>query len=501
VRLRDYLAVVRKRWLIIALTGLLGVGLAGVASFTATPTYQTTASVYFSLPFGTSANDLYQGSNYTQNQVLSFAELATMPVVLQPVIDDLKLGVTPKKLAASVSASATPDTVILRITASNPSAKRSAQIADAVADELGVAVRKLSPKDAKGKSTVDVATVGRAAVPLNPSTPRKKRNLGAGLVGGVFLGAALAVLLELLDTRIRRGADIAAITSAPLLGDIAADKLFLRHRLVVRDLPSSPAAESFRRLRTNLEFLAVDEPPLTAVVTSSLANEGKSTTVANLAIACADVGHRVLLVDADLRQPSIAEYLGIEGSAGLTTVLTGRASFDDVVQPWSTDGKNHLDVLASGQVPPNPSELLASNAMARFVDEVRKRYDVVLFDSAPLLPVTDAAILAAGLTGAVVVANATKVRRAQFGDAIDSVEKVGAKVLGVVLNGSPAKTSHSYYGYAPQVTTENAGTKRSRRDSRKRTGAAHANGVHTPIDGVRDDRAGVRVPPTVDSKR
>jgi len=290
MRLRDYVAILRKRWLLIGVIALVALTAAAGLSFTATPTYQATASVYFSLPYGTTANDLYQGSNYTQNQVLSFAELATMPVVLQPAIDELGLQTSPKQLAGFIDATATANTVIVEITASDTSAQRSAVVANAVADELGIVVRKLSPKDTKGRSTVDVSTIGSASVPISPSAPKKKRNLVAGLFGGIFIGAALAVVMELLDTRIRRASDVAAITSAPLLGDIAADKVFLRNRLVVRDLPLSPAAESFRRLRTNLEFLAVDERPLAVVITSSLAKEGKSTTVANLAIACADVG-------------------------------------------------------------------------------------------------------------------------------------------------------------------------------------------------------------------
>ncbi len=467
MRIRDYVAIVRKRWALIAATGLVGLLAAAALTFTAAPTYTATASVYFSLPYGTSANDLYQGSNYTQNQILSFAELATTPEVLQPVIDKLGLDVSPKALAGSVVVSATPDTVIARITASSTSAKQAADVANAVAAQLGVAVRALSPKDANGKSTVDVATVGAAPVPQSPSAPKKKRNLAAGLMGGLLLGAALAVVVELADTRLRRAADVTAITKAPLLGDIATDKKFARNQLVVRDFPLSPIAESFRRLRTNLEFLGVDEHPLAVVITSSLANEGKSTTTANLAIVCAEVGDRVLLVDADLRQPSIAEYMGLEGAVGLTTVLTGRATFEEVVQKWTADDGKTLDVLSAGDVPPNPSELLASQSMASFIAKVRSLYDVVLFDSAPLLPVTDAAILAARVSGAVVVANVNKVHRAQFSDGLRSIEQVGAKVLGVVLKGTSAKPSTSYYGYVQETSGRaHRAERRSRRSAK-----------------------------------
>jgi capsular exopolysaccharide synthesis family protein len=166
-------------------------------------------------------------------------------------------------------------------------------------------------------------------------------------------------------------------------------------------------------------------------VTSSVAGEGKSTVSTNLAIALAETGARVLLVDGDLRRPSVARMLGLEGAAGLTTVLLGRVSAADVVQEWGLHG---LDVLPSGAVPPNPTELLGSPAMRRFLQQVRESYDHVVLDTPPLLPVADGAVLSRAADGVVLVANATKVRGHQLAESLTTLEQVGARTSGVVLN-------------------------------------------------------------------
>lgn len=183
-------------------------------------------------------------------------------------------------------------------------------------------------------------------------------------------------------------------------------------------------------------------------MTSSVPGEGKSTVAANLALTLAEAGSRVALVDADLRRPSVADYLGLEGAAGLTTVLIGQATLDDVVQPWGA-----LAVLTSGQIPPNPSEMVGSRAMTWVLDELAERYDVVVIDTPPLLPVTDAAILARLTDGALVVAGANGLHRHQLTEALGSLERVGARVLGLVVNRVPdmLPEAYSYYGTDPKA--------------------------------------------------
>jgi capsular exopolysaccharide synthesis family protein len=184
-----------------------------------------------------------------------------------------------------------------------------------------------------------------------------------------------------------------------------------------------------------------------------MAGEGKSTVAVNLAVALAETGSRVLLVDADLRRPSVARVLGIEGAAGLTTVLLGQADIDDVVQPWGTSG---LHVLPSGALPPNPTELLGSLPMRRLLEQARARYDHVVVDSAPLLPVADSAVLAGLVDGTLLLANATKVRRHQLAESLQNLARVEAPVLGVVLN-QVVRNDRTYGYYSAEEPTAMAG--------------------------------------------
>jgi succinoglycan biosynthesis transport protein ExoP len=209
------------------------------------------------------------------------------------------------------------------------------------------------------------------------------------------------------------------------------------HPLIVHD---QPARQSLRGLPPPADQPAVPRargPAKTIVVTSSLPGEGKSTTAINLAITLADAGSRVALIDADLRRPSLAEYMGLEGEVGLTTVLIGQADLRDAIQPW---GDSSLHVLPSGQIPPNPSELLGSLSMANLLEQLTNRYDIVLIDTPPLLPVTDAAILATITGGALVVAAADRLHRQQLTDGLGSLETVGARVLGCSTQPTPLQT-------------------------------------------------------------
>ena len=228
--------------------------------------------------------------------------------------------------------------------------------------------------------------------------------------------------------------------------------------IIIHESPHSPPrSEAYRRLRTNVQFLNVGNengPSNVILITSSLAGEGKSSTTINLAITMAAAGQRVVVVDADLRRPSVAKYLGIEGSVGLTTVLIGRASAEDVMQTW---GNGNLNIIAAGQVPPNPSELLGSARMSELVDHLASQFDVVLIDCAPLLPVTDAAILARLVGGAVLVVGANTINRHEVQGSLESLEAVGNKAHGIVVNRAPQISSgyHGGYSYYEYSSTPN----------------------------------------------
>jgi polysaccharide biosynthesis transport protein len=443
--------VVRRRWrsiVVMAMVGLLG----GLAYVLAAPvTHRATASAFFSLTAGNSAADLVQGSTYTQNQVDSFALLATTPAVLQPVIDDLDLRTTPRALARQVEATVPVGTVIVEVAASDASPQRSARLADAVLASLSRVVEDIAPQDADGRPTVVATTVAPAQVPTAAASPDVPLSFAVALLAGLATGAGLAWGREALDTRVRDADVLGEVTDRPLIGTVGAWTANGGGRVVVAAAPHSPPAEAFRKLRTNLQFLQVADaspaggPPRASVlaVTSSLPAEGKSTVSGNLAVALAETGARVLLVDADLRRPAVADLLGVEGGVGLTTVLAGAARVEEVVQDW---GSKQLQVLASGPVPPNPAELLGSPAMRGLLEDLRGRYDHVVIDTAPLLPVADAAVLSRLVDGTVLVAQAGRVRRAELARALGNLDQVSARVLGVVLNRVRREESSYSYG-------------------------------------------------------
>ena len=458
--MRDYMQALRKQWWVVALVTMAVTGGILAWSMTTTPIYRSTSTLYFSLPTGTSGTDLNSGSTYTQSQMLSYAELATQPVVLESVIETLRLDTTPSKLARTIKAEANKDTVLLDLTVSDPSATKAQRIAQELASEVRTRVVALAPRDTAGRSTIEATVTADATVPTFPSSPNTKRNGIAGLIGGLALGIVLVLARARLDTRVRASSDLNSFDT-PLLGEVRRDKVGTG-KVVMRDHAHSPTAEAYRRVATNVGFVGVGQGPLVLTDTSSLPGEGKSTTAINLALALAEAKKRVLLVEADLRRPVFAAYLGLIGNAGLTTLLMGEAAVNELIQPYGADG---LDIITSGEIPPNPSVLLGSQQMATFLEEARSRYDIVILDAAPLLPVTDTALLAPQTSGVVLVARAGMVHRHEFEDALKSLDQVDAPVLGVVLNGVKSKGRSPYYSYRtrPQASGWRRGIQR--RDS------------------------------------
>lgn len=456
--LAEYLRVLRKHWMVIALSAIAGVVLAGVLSTATTPRYQAESQVFVSTRSADTLNDIVAGNSFTANQVSSYTALVSSPRVLQPVIDQLGLADSVDSLAARVSAESPEDTVLITIGVSDPDPQLAAETADAIASSLATVVSDLESPSGDEGSPVQISTVREAQVPETPVTPRTALNIALGLVLGLLIGVGIAVLRSTLDTRVRSEDDIPALTDAALLGTIAYDEEAVGQPLIVQGSPHSRRAESFRRLRTNLQFVEVDDNRRHVLVTSSLPGEGKSTTAINLAITLADAGTRVVLVDSDLRRPSVSKYLGLEGSVGLTTVLIGRVPLEAAVQPW---GETNLFVLPSGEVPPNPSELLGTAQMERLVAKLDQTFDVVVIDSAPLLPVTDSAVLAKLTGGTVLVIRAGEIHNAQVQEAIRVLSTVGVSLHGVVLNGVAQSDASEYrYQYYESGSTAVANDRR-----------------------------------------
>ncbi|WOQ69215.1 polysaccharide biosynthesis tyrosine autokinase [Microbacterium limosum] len=478
MELSDYIRILRKNWLVIVALTLVGIGSAAAYSLTREPQYEATSQVFVSSQAGSTVAELQQGNTFTQARVTTYVNLVTTPIILNPVISDLGLeNISANGLAEKVSASSPLNTTIISITVTDPSAAEAARLANAVAASLTEQVEDLETLPDSDASPIKLTLVKDADAPFVPVSPNVPLNLALGALVGLALGVGFAVLRTVLDTRIRSTRDVEAITERPIIGAIPFDPRAKERPIILKEDPTNPRSEAFRALRTNLQFLDMDGGH-SFVITSSMPSEGKSTTAVNLAIALADAGKRVVLVDADLRKPKVHEYLGVEGGVGLTDVLIGRVHLTDVLQQW---GSRSLYVLPAGKIPPNPSELLGSAQMHALLEAFSRDVDVVILDAPPLLPVTDAAVLAKRTSGAIVVVAAGDTSRHQLEGAIDALETVDAKVAGIVLTMVPTRGPDAYgygygygyggYGYgghapeSPKPKPAKASTRRARRSA------------------------------------
>ena len=443
--LREYLRVIRRHWILLIASVLVGLLVGGLISILSKPTYTSDTQLFVAIQNSGSVQELQQGNTFTQARVQSYVQTATTPVVLRPVIDTLGLTDSPEELAHRVKATSDLNTVLIKISVVDSSPVRASATAQAVADSFMRTVENLERPKNGGESPVSLSIVSPAVAPTSPSSPNTRLNLILGLLAGLVAGIGASLLRGLLDYRIQGEADLRRTTDVPILGGIAFDSNASKAPLLTQTTHQSPRAESFRQLRTNLQFANVTESAKSVLVTSSLPGEGKSTTATNLAIALAQAGQSVCLIDADLRRPVVGEYLGIDRNVGLTTVLVGAVDVHDVLQPW---GEDNLFVLASGQIPPNPSELLGSTQMRLLIEDLEQVFDSVIIDAPPLLPVTDAAVLSQHVGGVMMVVGARRIKHHDLEKSLRALELVDANVLGAVLNLLPTKGPDAYaYSY------------------------------------------------------
>ncbi|GEB46102.1 chromosome partitioning protein [Microbacterium testaceum] len=444
MELSDYIRLLRKNWLMIVALTTVGLAAATVFTLTRVPAYESSSTVFVSTQGGGTTAELQQGSSFTQARINTYVGLVGTPAVLDPVISDLGLRTTADRLAEDVKASAALNSTLITIAVTDSDPITASDIANAVAASLSTVVPALEPAVDGGASPVRLSRVTDAQPATSPTSPKVALNLALGVLAGLVVGVGASVLRTALDNRVRTPRDAEQVTHAPAIGAIAYDTKAKERPLIVHADPLSPRAESFRALRTNLQFLDMGGRS-SFVVTSSIPSEGKSTTTINLAIALADAGKRVALLDTDLRKPKVAEYLSIEGGAGLTDVLIGRTKVNEVMLPW---GGRSLYVLPAGKIPPNPSELLGSQQMTVLLEMLERDFDVVLCDAPPLLPVTDAAILARATSGALMVVAAGKTTKHQLTGATEALNTVGAKLAGFIMSMVPTRGPDSYYsGY------------------------------------------------------
>jgi capsular exopolysaccharide synthesis family protein len=430
-----YVKVLRRRYwvlLILVLTGAFGGYAVGHAK---TPEYSATSRSFVEVPTNGTLAEQYAGSQLSISYVATYARIATSLSVAQRVVALLHLPLSAGEVQGQLSSSVESDTVLVDITATDPDPTRAAAIANAA----GAALHAVSETLDTNATPVTTQVIDTASVPGSPNGPGPSRDLSLGIIFGVVVGAALIALLEALDRTVKSTVQATNLSGAPAVG------LLPRRRgglgAATQDATHDVASEAYRALRTAVRFLNPDAPLRTVLVTSASPGDGKTTTAANLAIALARGGDRVIIVDADLRRSGLSTFFGIESAVGVTTVLRRQVRLKDALQTWAPN----LRILPAGTLPINPAELLGSQAMARLLDQLAVEADVVVIDSPPVLPVTDAVVLGTSVDGVLLVVRHGKTLRRSVQEATRRITAVGAEVAGVVLNGLPVSEAREYY--------------------------------------------------------
>jgi capsular exopolysaccharide synthesis family protein len=443
----EMVRALRSGWWMPALGLLLGGLVAAAVTVVTTPVYTSHTQLFVSTTDSSSTAEAFQGNQFAEKRIASYAELLTSQELAARVVAELGLDLTPGELASRIDAAPVSGTVVLDVSVTDPSPVAAQRIARTVADQFIAAVAELETPAGSLTSPVRVTVFGAADLPRSPSAPQPVLDLAVGLVIGFGLGAVTAVVRARLDRSLKDPDEVADLAGAPVIGLVLRDdELEERHRVDLES--SSRSAEAYRHLQTNLQFLDVDTPPRVLMVSSAMPSEGKTTVAVNLALALADAGQRVALIEADLRRPRVTSYLGLVNGVGLTNVLTGRVRAEEVAQPY---GDGDLVVIGAGPSAPNPAQLLASGAMRALLEQLRESHDYVVLDAPPLLPVADATGLAVLADGVLLSVRHGSTTREQLQRTRDTLDRVGARTVGAVLNIVPARDDVSVaYGYSSE---------------------------------------------------
>ena len=451
MELRDYVRILRAHWIVIIVATIVGAGAAFGWSAMQPRVYSadTTGIVTSVGGDGTSGSALV-GNQLAQSRVKSYLNLGSWRAVAEHAIDELGLDTSPDVLVNQVTVTNPVDTTALKVTATGSTPESAQNLAQAWLDGMAIEIEKLEGGTSTTPAAISLMVGDSARLPTEPSSPNTRLNVIIGALVGLALGLVYAFVRHTFDRRVRHPRDIERETGVSVIGTLPLEKSMADERQVIdfslesQHGVSHHTIEAMRELRTNLQFIDVDNPPRVIVVTSAVPGDGKSTVSVNLASSLAAAGQWAILIDCDLRRPVIADIFGMSHDVGLTDVLAGRADLQDVAHRPSRDVP--LAVVGAGRIPPNPSELLGSHRMRDFLAEISKSA-IVILDSPPVLPVTDAAVLAAGADGVLIVVSSGKTTFDMLQRAIDNITRTTGRVLGVVLNRVPRKGAESaYYG-------------------------------------------------------
>lgn len=449
----DFVRLTRANLWRIILAVLAGAALAYGYAMTLPKLYTADASGYVvTAANAQTTGDVFAGSALAGSKADSYLPLVGSRAVAAKVVEKLQLQAQPAEIAGRVSADVTSN--ILRVSAVGPTPEQARDVADATIQATAEEANRLEfggeVKEGQ-RALVRILPVENALLPGAPSAPNMQKYAIAGAMAGLGLAYLLIFGRRLLDTRLRSVKDVETLASTTSLGIIPQTPELRAKEGRGRIGRLGVAAEGFRQLRTNLRFVSVDNPPRSIVITSANPSEGKSTVSATLARVLGEAGQKTIIIDADLRRPTLSTVFERDGSVGLSQILSGQVSVEDAIQ--DTDQVN-VQLISAGRIPPNPSELLGSQRMRALIEELAQDH-LVLMDAPPLLPVTDAGLLSGISDGTILVFAIGKTHKEQVAFCAKILEQVGGNLLGAVLNLAPKRgigsvaygNGYSGYGY------------------------------------------------------
>lgn len=468
---RLWKAIWRRAWLIVLTAILCGAMALLITVYLITPQYQATAMFYVnnsSVSIGDSSVTIDSADIIaSKNLVDTYIVILNSRSCLNDVIDYANLDYGPTQLKGMITASSVNSTEVFQVVITGPDPEEAEKIANAIAYILPNKISDI----VEGTSA---KVVDYAIVPSAPSSPNKTTNTALGFVLGFVFAVAVIAILELLDNTVRSEEDITQISKHPILASVpdmaihskggyyydgyvkkkSKKKKLLENEssknvVLVGDGISFAASEAYKLLRTKIQFSFADDKNCRVLgISSALAGEGKSLSSVNLAYSLAQLGKKVLLIDCDMRRPSLAVKLDIERVPGLSNYLAGRIGIDVVLQTYGADAEDKVPfhVITAGRVPPNPIELLSSEKMAQMLEKLRECYDYIVLDLPPVGEVSDAIVAAKIVDGVLMVVCQNYCSRNAFSHAIEQFEFVNSRILGIVMN-RVSERGRGYYRY------------------------------------------------------
>lgn len=484
--LEDLLKVTRQQIGLIVLGLILGLASAAGLVYATPVTYSASAIAYVRVTMPDDAGvggagAYYSASQLANQKVKAFVSVFSSQAVAQGVIDTLGLETTPSALAGTIQASNQANSLTITVTATGETPKRAQVIADETVHQAQQQIKQLEGEN----SPVEIVLMSSSTLSSTAKNPSVVKYVGAGAVGGLTLGYALALLRALLDKRVRTSEDVSSVMDEPVIGMLPFSDVFAQG-------PEEPehdyrAEESLRKLRTNLRYARVDQGLHKLIVTSSVQGEGKSTVSTNLARVMALAGEEVVLIEGDMRRPVFKERFNLSShQTGLSQLLVGTTTLDQAVVQTKVPG---LHVIPAGDTPPNPSELLGSERLNQLIDFLAADR-LVIIDAPPVLPVTDAVALSERMDGVVLVARAKKTTTDQLKLTKDTIERGGGTVLGVVLNQVAVsglgrlRYGENEYAYTAAAYQADNADRNERKARRRRSSSSESHLAHKPERSV-----------------